>query len=322
MDPRSLARKQIPSLARPFHGGTAWKLGAVEDFSSNLNPLGPLPCLTDLVSEFLGEVDHYPDDSSSEFREALSGHYGVPKECVIAGAGSSELIRLFPEVFISPGDPVMIPLPGFSEYSFSCKLMGADIRNFHLKRDSDFRVDFDLLHNSAKDGLKAMYICNPNNPTGRLEPKARIIELAEELEAKGTLLFLDECLLELVEGCESRTCTGEVESHDNLFIINSLTKSFGFPGLRVGYGIGSRAVIDLMEKARLSWNLGGMEQRIAARCVADHYDHVTEARSMIDAEKRVMSHRLLQLGMRSAGIPDGFFFFTSLDGLDLTSARF
>lgn len=322
MDPSSIVRKEIRSLRRPFHGGTAWKMDHVEDFSSNLNPLGPLPCLGDIIAEHVGEADHYPDDGCIAFRKALSDHYDVPMECLIAGAGSSELIRLFPEVFVSWGDRVLLPLPGFSEYSFGCLLMGAEINNFWLLKGRDFRVDFDLLLDEVQKGVKAVYLCNPNNPTGRLESRKRIMELAEELEHRGSLLFLDECLLELVEGCQHHSCSGEVESHDNLFIINSLTKSFGFPGLRIGYGIGSKGVIEQMERARLSWNMGGIEQMVAAVCIENHYDHVSNARRIIDSEKRRMSQELRSNGMHSANVPDAFFFFTSLEDLSLSSTDF
>ncbi|NYT11527.1 MAG: histidinol-phosphate aminotransferase family protein [Methanomassiliicoccales archaeon] len=322
MDPSLIVRKEILSLQKPFHGGTAWKLGEIEDFSSNLNPLGPLPCLGELIAEYVQEVDHYPDDYSLEFREALSDHYKVPIDCVIAGAGSSELIRLFPEVFISPGDEVLIPKPGFSEYAFGCRLMGASIKNFHLIGNNDFRVNYDEILSKLDKGLKAVYLCNPNNPTGRLESKKKILELAEELEKRNALLFLDECLLELVEGSQNHTCAGEVESHSNMFIINSLTKSFGFPGLRVGYGIGSLGVIAQLEKARLSWNMGGIEQRVAASCVRDHYSHVTEASKIIDGEKRRMSEALKTMGMSTASVPDSFFFFSSLKDIGFTSVEF
>jgi len=322
MDLHSTARKETLSLDRPFHGGTAWKLGDVEDFSSNLNPLGPPPGLDGMILSCLDQVDHYPDDGSTGFREALSDHYGLPMECLIAGAGSSELIRLFPEVFVSPGDVVLQPCPCFSEYGFGCNLMGASIEHFHLTPDNDFRVDFDLIHEKVNDGLKAIYLCNPNNPTGRIESRSRILELAEEMESRGSLLFLDECLLELVKGCENHSCASEVQSHPNIFIINSLTKSFGFPGIRIGYGIGSPEMIDIMEKARLSWNLGGIEQCIGTCCFRDQYDHVVRAREIIDSEKRRMVEELRSLGMDSIDPPDSFFFFTSLEDLDLNSSQF
>jgi threonine-phosphate decarboxylase len=174
----------------------------------------------------------------------------------------------------------------------------------------------------AGDGARALYLCNPNNPTGRLESRSRILELAEELEVRGTLLFLDECLLELVKGCEDHSCVKEVDSHPNLFIINSLTKSFGFPGIRIGYGIGSPELIQMMERGRLSWNLGAIEQCIGQCCFEDRYDHVIEAREMIDGEKRRMTNELRGLGLTSIEVPDSFFFFISLCDVGMNSSEF
>ncbi|MFP4170171.1 MAG: pyridoxal phosphate-dependent aminotransferase [Methanomassiliicoccales archaeon] len=303
------AREPIRELERPRHGGTAWKHGA-EDFSSNLNPLGPPPEIDSLVKEGVNELDHYPDDRADSFREAVSMRYDLGTESVIAGAGSSELIRLFAETFMSPGEEAIMPHPCFSEYPFSCRLMGARPVWVTLRRERGFRPDPLEMLEEVGPRTKAVFLCNPHNPTGHLTPRKRIEELLQELEGK-CMVFLDEALLELVKGFSHYTCSDLVEGHDNLFIINSLTKSFGCPGIRVGYGMGNPGVVERMDRARLSWNLGCLEQWVGRGCLIQLYDHVLKAREMMHSERSRMASQLKGLGLRIP-LPDAFFFFVNL----------
>jgi hypothetical protein len=84
-------------------------------------------------------MENYPDDSCAELKGAISSRYGVPVANIMVGAGSAELIRLFPEVFVRPGDKVVMPRPTFSEYGFACRLMGAELVDLPLPEDDAFR---------------------------------------------------------------------------------------------------------------------------------------------------------------------------------------
>jgi threonine-phosphate decarboxylase len=306
MDIEKMVRKEMKGLVRPVHGGLGWQHPGVEDFSSNLNPYGPPPGLEKCFQEALPHLIHYPDDRSTIFRKAICSRFNVQDDNVTVGAGSAEIIRLFPDVFLSPGDRVVIPSPTFSEYAFACQVRGAAIETVPLP--DSLRIDMDSLLVRCP-GAKLVYLCNPNNPTGSIVPRKRVLELVRECERSGTLVFLDETLLELVDGSKDITCIDEVASHENLFIIRSLTKCFAIPGLRIGYAVGSAPIVRHMEAARLSWNLGRVEQLVGARLLDDHYDHIAKAARMMAKEKSRVAKEVSSTGLVKASVPDAFFFF-------------
>jgi threonine-phosphate decarboxylase len=279
----------------------------VEDFSANLNPLGPPAGLDQVIRQACGHLDHYPDDSCTELKEALAGRYRLEPSNFIVGSGSSEIIRLFPEVFLERGDKVLMPRPTFMEYSFACRFMGATLVPLELPEGS-FHLDVEEALRAIGPGFKAAYLCTPNNPTGVATRRADVLRLARGLEERGAFLFLDETLLELTPGEEDLTCAREVRGHPNLLIIRSLTKSFAVPGLRSGYGMAHPDLVSCLERGRQTWNLGQVEQEASAWLVREGQGHVAKAVGILGRERdRVHSH-LARIGARTHR-PDAFYFF-------------
>ena len=200
-------RSELANLPRTVHGGKGWMLENVEDYSHNLNPFGPPEDLAEIIATAIPQVGHYPDDSCEELKDVISRTFNVGTDCISVGAGSSDIIRNVPNTFYGRGDKVVIPRPSFAEYTQQCRIVGADIRPFELEAEEDFRIDADRLLEAA-EGARAVYICNPNNPTGRVEPRDKLVRIARELEEQGTLLFLDETLRELVPGYTDITLSG------------------------------------------------------------------------------------------------------------------
>ncbi len=162
----------MASLPKTVHGGQGWKLKDIEDFSHNLNPLGPPEDIAEIMGSAAAGVGHYPDDSCSELRETIASAYGVRSDNVTVGSGSSDIIRNFPHTFISPGETAVIQSPSFAEYGHQCKIAGAGIKRVPLRKENDFRIDRASLSDLIPLA-KAVYICNPNNPTGRVSPGKR-----------------------------------------------------------------------------------------------------------------------------------------------------
>jgi len=313
-------RPEVRAMARPRHGGDVWQHDGIRDYSSNVNPLGPPPRLEEYIAEAARDLHCYPDDTSARLKDAIARRYDVGVENIVVGAGSAELIRLFPEVFVSPSDRVVMPRPTFAEYGFACQLMGAHLVDHPLPLDDGFTLDVAELAGRL-EGAKAVYVCNPNNPTSRTVERGDLLDLVREAERKGTLVFLDETLLELSPRSAELSLVPEVEAHDNLFIIRSFTKAFAMPGMRVGYGFGSPAMVRYLEAGRLTWNLGTIEQRVATRLMEDEQEHVARAVRLLDEEKARMRDRA-QRHLGPLRLPDSYFFFAPLDDLGVSSAQF
>lgn len=170
------------------------------DFSVNLNPLGP-PELNKILSDAYRTINNYPDNRYPGFKKAAAKSLGAAPENIVPGNGSSELIRLFAEAVIEPGDKVVIPSPTFSEYEFQCRLFGAGIDH----------VDYSDITNIEPDNYKAVFLCNPNNPTGNLIRRDEVVQLAQRCSRSGAFLFVDEAFIELSDPEESITRLAALE---------------------------------------------------------------------------------------------------------------
>ena len=322
MDINERARQTIRSLPKTVHGGQAWKLDNIEDYSHNLNPFGAPTFLDEIVSSSVSSVWHYPDDASLGFRTAVANEFDVEPENVIAGAGSSDIIRMFPNTFLEPGDRVLMFTPSFAEYTQQCKICGVGIEYIRLREENDYRIDIEELSEKLTSDVKALYICNPNNPTGRVEPRDKILSIVDECEEKGIMVFLDETLLELVDGYKDVSCASYVGEYTNLLVAGSLTKSFAIPGIRIGFGISNVDIIDQLNKVRMTWNIGAIEQAVGERLIAEHMDYVHDAAALLRKEADNMFDELKDMGFPVNAPCDGFFYFCDISSLGMDAGTF
>jgi len=322
MKGRILPRKELLELPKTVHGGQAWRMEGIEDYSHNLNPFGPPDCLGEIIESALSEIGHYPDDSCATLKDTVAKTFNIDPECVTVGAGSSDIIRNVPNTFFSPGDNIVINRPSFAEYTQQCKIVGANICWNELKPENDFRIDLDSLMYNVGDNTRALYICNPNNPTGRVEPRDKIMSIVRECEDRGVLVFLDETLLDLVPGHADITLSGMVDKFTNLIVATSLTKSFAIPGIRIGFGLSNPDIISEMEKVRMTWNVGQIEQTVANILIRDYLDYVDQAAAVMGEESEIMNSSLNNVGFPAGAVSDSFFYFNDLSPLGMDCATF
>lgn len=316
------ARKELGALSKTVHGGQAWKLNDVEDYSHNLNPFGPPEDIAEIISSAVDGIDHYPDDSCAVLKETMSRVFGLGAENIMIGSGSSDIIRNFPNTFMCPGDKVLLSRPSFAEYTQQCLIVGAvPVRNV-LVEENDFRMDEEAISEFISSGIKALYICNPNNPTGRIEPREKVLRIVKECEDNGVLVFLDETLLELVPEYENISCSKYVTQFDNLVVAGSLTKSFAIPGIRIGFGFANESLVSEMEKVRMTWNVGQIEQTVANVLIGQRMDYVRSAAEVMARESKIMNKGLIQAGFPAGKVSDSFFYFNSLKPLNMKCSVF
>ena len=246
-------------ITPPFHGGTGFAAlpidGQVLDFSTCCNPYPPPLAIRRAIADC--DFSHYPDPESGQFTRALSRKLGVRSENIIAGNGSTELLRLAALAYLGPHDTVVIPAPTYGEYELACRIAGASSTKYELKEKSGFRLDTkDLLKLAQTVKPKAVFICNPNNPTGQYLSRLEIEEVLKALPA--TLVVLDEAYIAFTRGAWDST---GLMKYENLLIVRSLTKDFALAGLRLGYGLASPAVIGALKKVRPPWNVSAPAQQ-------------------------------------------------------------
>lgn len=249
------------------------------DFSVNLNPLGP-PKLKSVLRASFKDIGNYPDNRYLDFRKAASDYLKVSPETIVPGNGSSELIRLFAEAVIEPGDKVIIPAPTFAEYEFQCRLSGAKIEY----------VDHDDILNINIDNCKAVFLCNPNNPTGKLLNRKDVLLLAQKCASSEVFLFVDEAFIELADPGES--IADVAACNDFVVVLRSLTKAFAVPGLRIGFAVASPVLAGLLNNIRLHWNMNSIAALVGEKLLKDNQDHITRSLGLLKKEREWLTSKL------------------------------
>ncbi len=322
----NLVRDNIKDLKPCIHGGevldaaikSGLKREEILDFSSSVNPLGPSKKALEAAQRAFAEIPAYPDSNSSELRSAIASHFsGITKNNVIIGNGSTELMYLFAEAFLKKGDVALIPAPTFGEYESAVRKTGEKVNL--VKLDGNFNIDDDVfLRDMAK--AKIVFLCNPNNPTSILIPNETLIAIVERAMEQDTLVFLDEDFLEFVENEKSLSLIGKIASFPNLFILRSFTKIFGLTGLRVGYGIASEEIIDVLSCAKIPWNVNCLAQAAAIAALTDE-EHLEVTRELIKKEKVWLLAELSQLNIFKIYPPHANFLFIDIRKSGFTAAQ-
>lgn len=295
---------------------------ALVDYSCNLNPLGPPKEIINIIQKNIDNVIRYPDDACTSLKLTLSDYHNIPREQIIVGCGSTELIKAFAETFVNLNDHILTPVPTYGEYAFYCQFMGGIIDKTPLKEDEEFFLNIEDLFDLIDRSTKAIFLCNPNNPTSRFESKSKILEVVEECEARKVLVFVDEAFIDFLREGRNGSCVPEVESHDNLFVSRSLTKIFSIPGIRVGYGVGGKELARYMDKTRLSWNVGVLDQFIATELVRNCDSYLERTVEFVELEKRYLYEQVSRINGYEPFKPDANFMLIKVKNLGLNSADF
>ncbi|MBO4302826.1 threonine-phosphate decarboxylase [Methanosarcinaceae archaeon] len=298
-------KKYIQDLTPSLHGGLvrvyAEKYHLDEkdilDLSASLNPYGspfdhPEYGLSyeKLSEEAYDEAFNYPDNRYLLFRKAAASFLGsadIGPDNIIPGNGSTETIRLFTQCVLNEGDRVIIPYPTFAEYEIQCRLQKAEV--VYVKIDDVPDISDDLLKSA-----RILFICNPNNPDGRLWTRGQLIALAEKCRRCETVLYVDEAFIELADPSQS---IADIAVSDNyIFVMRSLTKAFALPGIRLGFGVASKEIADALNTARLSWNLSPLQEKAGAALMSMeggvYSDYLEKSRQLIREEGAFLKEKL------------------------------
>ncbi|MFX1521759.1 MAG: pyridoxal phosphate-dependent aminotransferase [Promethearchaeota archaeon] len=318
-------RKPILELKTSTHGGKFWQYKknpntqAVEiiDFSASINPIGPPESVIEAIKRNLHHLSHYPDSNSTELKKELAKIHNLHEENLIVGNGSNELIRLFAETFFEERDEVIIPLPTFDEYVVATEFMGA-IPIFLELKPPNFTINSCDIIAKITDKTKAIFLCNPNNPTSKLMPPDELQNIVEKANEKQVLVFLDEVFIDTTETGVSYA--NKVVHYPNVFIIHSLTKIFALPGLRVGYGLGSKELISYMNRAKLEWNVNYLAQISAIAALKD-VSYLEKTKELFYKQKRYLIENLAKIRGLKTELPDANYFFVDVSKTGLTGTQ-
>jgi threonine-phosphate decarboxylase len=282
------------------------------DCSSSVNPLGtPRKAIAAIQKNVKVLAPMYPDPECRELKKSLSRYLHANPEWISVGSGAIEIIYWFARTFAR--SRVVIPAPTFCEYELASHKTGAGVTLVPLH---DFELATDEIIEKAK-GADAVFLCNPNNPTGMLATK-QMEKIVESVDSS-TKILLDECFMELVNNPDDNSMIDRIEEFDNLVILRSLTKSFGLAGLRVGYSVCNPALADKLSTNKIPWNVNGLAQAAGVAALADK-KHLPRARAIVRKERKFLQDSISKLKSFSPSRSDANYFLVSLEGRN--SAQF
>ena len=281
-----------PCKKRRFvsHGGDVWgfsrkydiSLNDVLDFSAPINFLGASPKAVKAIKRVANQVKYYPDPNPKELKSEIAKYVGgIDTDNIIIGNGSIEPIYMIAD-FFAPDFEAIIPVPSFSEYEkATLRVHGKPI---FVKLQEDFSLDIDGIKNACTEKTRIVFICNPHSPSGKLYSKDEILEITEFCSEKNIFVCVDENYMEFTELGPLTTVSGYIKSFKNLFVVKSLSKFFGMPGVRFGYGIGNRDFICELQYVRQPWSINLLAV-FATRAALKDFEFIDKTKRTIKSEK-------------------------------------
>ncbi|MEN8140537.1 MAG: aminotransferase class I/II-fold pyridoxal phosphate-dependent enzyme [Thermodesulfobacteriota bacterium] len=285
-------------LAR--HGGTiistARELGLAPaelmDMSSNLSPLGMAPGLREHLAAALDQLGHLPEIDNKGLIEAFARHAGCKSGEVAAGNGTTDFIFALPQLLRGVQRALLVQ-PTYSDYEVACEQQGLAVHHFHTRPQDDFALDLDQLEAQVKDG-DLVFICNPNNPTGRLLASHKLHALAAA--HPGASFVVDESYLPFTR----EVSLVAFPKLANLYILCSSSKIYGIPGLRLGFLVAHESVLPPFAEQLRPWAINRLAQLAGEYLFSQADDHVAAVVDFVLKERPKFVARLTAGGVVQA----------------------
>jgi histidinol-phosphate aminotransferase len=242
------------------------RLKKIIKLSANESALGVSTRVKKIISNKNLNLFRYPDGKSKELRNQISKKFRCNKEKIICGAGSDEVIQMLCQLFLKPKDEVIVPQFSFLMYRIYSKIIGAKVV---FAKEKKFKVSIPEIIKKVTKKTKIVFLANPNNPTGTYLTKLELIELRKKLK-KNILLVVDDAYTEYMKNVDYESGLNLFKKKENVFIIRTFSKIYGLSSLRIGWGYGSKKIIDALNVIKPPFNVNEVAQKAAVESLKDN----------------------------------------------------
>ena len=277
-----------------YEGGKASVAGVtnVVKLSSNENPFGPSGRAKEAFQRSVHQIHRYPSTDHAALRAAIAEVHGLDAARVICGVGSDEVITFLCQAYAGPKDEVVFTEHGFLMYRISALAVGATPVEV---AERERTTDVDAILKACNRRTKLVFIANPNNPTGTMISAAEVARLADGLPSQA-ILVLDGAYAEYVDAFDGGLSL--IEARSNVVMTRTFSKIYGLGGLRVGWGYGPKAIIDVLNRIRGPFNLSNTQLETTEVAVRDQ-DHIARCRTDNSRMRHWLALALAELGIPS-----------------------
>lgn len=251
IDITTLVRRNVLNM-KPYSSARDEFHGEAEIFlDANENPY-PSP------------YNRYPDPLQWRVKEKLAEIKGVKPGQIFLGNGSDEPIDLIIRAFCEPNqDSIMITEPTYGMYKVCAEVNAVNVQQVLLT--PDFDLDVDEIPNTFDATTKVIFLCSPNNPTGNVLSRDRIIEVLKRFYG---LVVIDEAYIDFTK---RKSFLNELKKYPNLLVLQTFSKAWGLAGLRLGMCFGSEEIISILNKIKYPYNVNIRTQELALEALENGY---------------------------------------------------
>jgi histidinol-phosphate aminotransferase len=272
--------------------------------ASNENPLGPSPKALAALTGSAETLHRYPDGGAYRLRQALADRWKVTSEHVILGNGSDEILGLLARTFLSPGDEAVMADHTFVIYKM--EVMAAHGKAVTVPL-ADWTHDLDAMASAITPKTRLLFLCNPNNPTGTMVSAEAVHRLMARIPEEVVVVF-DEAYLEYVRSPQFPDTLAYVKQGRHAIVLRTFSKIYGLAGLRIGYGLATPEINNLLNRVRPPFNANSLAQRAALAALTDD-EHVAHSRAMNTAGMAQLRDGLAGLGFQPIPSEANFVYF-------------
>lgn len=276
--------------------------------SSNENPFDPLPSVLEKVRE-VDDFNRYPDAAATALRSALAARYGVGIDEVIVGAGSVAVIAQLISAAAGPGDEVVYAWRSFEAYPSLVTTAGATSVRVPLRPDDTH--DLDAMAQAVTERTRIVIVCSPNNPTGTVATADDVESFLRQVP-RDVLVLLDEAYAEFVGDERAVDGTRLLAEHPNLVLARTFSKAYGLAGLRVGYAIGHRRILDAARSTAIPLSVTRFAETAAVASL-EHSEELLERVNRIVRLRDDLWRALLDQGWTIPESQANFLWFDTRD---------
>ena len=242
------------------------KFKKIIKLSANESALGMSSKVKKVMSNKNLNFFRYPDGKSNVLRNQIAKKFKCKKDRIICGAGSDEVIQMLCQLFLNPKDEVIVPQFSFLMYRIYAKIVGA---NVIFAKEKKFRVSVPEIIKKVTRKTKVVFLANPNNPTGTYLNKIELIDLRKKLR-KNILLVIDDAYAEYMKNKDYKSGLDLFKNKKNVFILRTFSKIYGLSSLRIGWGYGSKKIIDALNFVKPPFNVNEVAQKAAVESLKDN----------------------------------------------------
>jgi len=260
--------------------------------ASNENPLGPSPLAVDAVAKALGNVNRYPDGDAFYLRNKLAQRLGVKPESLIFGNGSNEVIEIVARTFMKPGDEAVIGEFAFIVFPIVTQAVGAKAI---ISPMPELTHDLRDMFKRITPKTKAVFIANPNNPTGTMVKRGEVEWFLERVP-DDIIVVIDEAYFDYVDDPEYPNSLNYQSLGKSIITVRTFSKIYGLAGLRLGFGVSSEEIISYMSRVREPFNVNSLAQ-VAAIAALDDAEHVRRSKDVNRAGLKYLIQEIKKINL-------------------------